>query len=83
MFYIWQRSRFKKEELFWTGTTWTSVQELGKLYSFHAALKIVVHRFHRMNPKPLIKRESYFVEREKKKTKGKFNTSRKKDARKI
>lgn len=74
MFYIWQCTRFKKEELFWTGTVWTGVQTFGKLYSFDEALKIVEHRFHRIDPRPLIKRKSYFDERKKRKRKGKFNT---------
>ena len=78
MFYIWQRSKFKKEELFWTGTAWTSVERFGKLYTFHDALKIMEKRFHHKNPKPFIQRESYFAARKKKKRKGKFNTLKEK-----
>lgn len=76
MFYIWLRSRTKQEELFWTGTTWTTVQQFGKLYTFQEAIKIIEKRFSRKSPKPLIQRKSYFVEREKNKKKGKFNVSK-------
>ena len=78
MFYIWQRSQAKQEELFWRDTTWTSVLEFGQLYTFHEAIKIIEKRFHNKNPMPLIQRESYFIKREKKKrmVKGKFNTSK-------
>ncbi len=75
MFYIWQRSRAKQDELFWTGITWTSVRQFGQLYTFHQALKIVEQRFYCKYPRPLIQHESYFVERDKKKRRGKFNTS--------
>lgn len=78
MFYIWQRSRAKQDELFWTGITWTSVRQFGQLYTFHQALRIVEQRFQHKYTGFVIRRESYFVEREKKKRKGKFNTSKEK-----
>lgn len=78
MVYIWQRSRAKQEELFWTGTTWTSVQDFGKLYSFHQALRIVEQRFFRTTLRPFIQSKNYFDQRDKMKRKGTFNTSKEK-----
>ena len=78
-YYIWIRGSKGREETFWTGTNWTSILQFGKVFCFNDAIAIIEKRFHSKHPKPLIQREGYFIERERKrrKKKGKFVTTKK------